>query len=113
MIIIRAIEYVNNRQVADHHFPIAASGDNDYRAIGSYNAFDKQMARICKRDCMARRFWPLREHELCTIERMDDALRKLGQEPPVLPQHHHHDIWAFYKAVGYDYKAKKLAPAEN
>lgn len=110
---IRAVEYVNNRPVADHHFPIAAAGDNNYRAIGSYNAFDKQQTRICKRDCMERRFWPLREHELCTLERMDDALRKIGQEPVVLPQHHHKDIWAFYEAIGYDYKKKRFTSAKN
>ena len=110
---IKAIEYINNRPVAHHHFPTAAKGDNAYRATISYNAFNTAQARQCKRDCMARRFWPLAPHDLRSIELMEDSMRRLGHEPKELPQHHHVDIWAFYKAVGYDYKNKRFIETAN
>jgi len=110
---ILAIEYIDNRPVADHHFPIAAEGDNSYRAILSYNAFDKHHAAICLRNCMERRFWPLCGHGIDMIRHMDEYASKMGHPPEPRPQHHHKDIWAFYKAIGYDYKKKRFTSAKN
>lgn len=109
MRLVAATEYVNNVPTSIHIFPIAAEGDNDYRAIGSYNAFDRSQAKQCMKDCMVRRFWPQREHELKMTRRSEKAIaERTGYVPPVLPENYHRDIWDFYEAIGYDYKTKKF-----
>lgn len=110
---ILAIERVNNKPVAYHHFPTAAKGKNAYTGVISFNALNSVMCDVCAQDYNARRFSLYTPHDMPGFELMEKSMKQLGIIGDDLPQHHHTDIWAFYKAVGYDHKSKKLAPAKN
>lgn len=110
---ILAVERINNKPVAYHHFPTAAEGKNAYTGTISFNALNSTMCDFCAQECNARRFSLYTLHDLPSFELREKSMKELGMIDGELPQHHHTDIWAFYEAVGYDYKSKKLAPAKD
>lgn len=110
-----AIEYVDNVPVRVHVFrPEADAQQSDYRALGSMNAFDKRMCLLCEKDTKLRRFWLQRKFEWDSLVASDKRLLRLRLSPVFvnLPKQTHEDLWAFYRAVCWDYKQKKFIDKE-
>lgn len=94
-----------------HHFTMEADPDaSRYRAVTSYNAFHEREAEkagtgykpgIIRAHVMNQREW---EHHLRFEQR---AFRPEPTPTDLLPEFTHTSIWDFYKAIGYDYKAKR------
>ena len=110
---VRAIERKNNKPVAYHNFPTVAADRNGYRAAVSFNAFNEAMKDVCVSDRNARRFSTYTPDDLPALESMEQSMRELGMSMDKLPQYNHKDIWAFYKAIGYDYKKKRFTSDKN
>lgn len=101
-----AIEYVDNIPLAVNIFPAAQEGTNDYRALVSLGAFEKQMCKDCQSDPNARRFWLQPKFSWALLIATDNRMaRPLFS---TLPTVNHDDLWSFYRAINWDYKKKKF-----
>lgn len=98
-----------------HHLTMEPTAQhNRYRAVSSLNWFNEREVKI-----VAERK-PHRFHAKIKCDsdfQMDLKWERRAYEPdpaPVdsLPQFTHTSIWDFYKAIGYDYKAKRYVRAD-
>ncbi|AWY08348.1 hypothetical protein HOT49_gp068 [Erwinia phage vB_EamM_Alexandra] len=106
-----AIEYVDNVPQRVHVFrPEKDTQQSDYQALVSMGAFDKRMCQVCARDPKAMRFWLQRKHEWDQLVETDRRFLRINMKPGFinLPKQIHDDLWAFYRAIGWDYKSKRF-----
>ncbi|QYW03035.1 hypothetical protein pEaSNUABM14_00075 [Erwinia phage pEa_SNUABM_14] len=109
--IFYATEYIDNKPVAVHRFPAVEQGRalSDYRSLISLGAFDKRQTEQCLKDCMVRRFYVKNKRDYeADKEILQKSSARLNLPEVGLSTVEHKDVWAFYKAVGYDYRTKTL-----
>ncbi|MNQ58253.1 hypothetical protein D3C85_724440 [compost metagenome] len=93
-----------------HVFTLEPEGKSDYRAIGSYNAFNNNEGKRLLNDphVMFRgHAVNERDHLLSRQIQADTCARWELTPEPELPVFTHDSIWDMYKAIGYDYKRKR------
>lgn len=106
-----AIEYVDNVPKHVHVFHLEARPeDSTYQALVSLGAFDTRMTKACLADPNVQRYWIQRQHEWDMLLKSDRRLMVLRMSPVFLhlPKTIHQDLWAFYRAIGWDYKSKRF-----
>lgn len=93
------IHFVTTPSVTEPHF---------YRQTTSMDSFRNREAIRFNRAYMRKKPLPVR----CHVQPRSDwnimwsRGRPFADRDP-LPEFYHADLWAFYKAIGYDYKNKK------
>lgn len=110
-----------------HRFPLPSVGEPDfYRAVTSYNAWcsgDRDKSQITDEErknlqggcCYNRRilYHTMTEEEWLWNCKSSSASGKIPYEPDLATFINHADIWAFYKAVGFDHKKRKYVQQEG
>lgn len=86
------IDTENNKHICYHEFYLPHVTEGGYRQIVSFNAFFHGMK---KRNWNKNKLYHL----------TDEITMKFCQYKSKTVKHK--DIWAFYKAIGYNYKRKK------
>lgn len=94
-----------------HHFTLVPDIKNSpYTAIGSMNWFNDREAKIfCDRKKQHRFHTNIKCDSDWELDRQFER-RAYAPDPALtdtLPEFVHTSIWDFYKAIGYDYKAKR------
>lgn len=91
-------------------FTLEPADKSDYRATGSYNAFNNNEGqRLLDDPNVMYRGHAVNERDHLLSRKMDaDACVRWNLTPePELPTFTHDSIWAMYEAIGYDYKRKR------
>lgn len=104
-IIVSEIDLVNRKFVRYHFFDLPSIAENGHRTIASYNAFFNGTRH---RNQTKTRLYYGRHFDDIEKDRFNlrDAIPSLS----AIPIEKHADLWAFYKAIGYDYKKNKHTP---
>lgn len=114
-----AVLWKDGEPIEVHHLTMEPTVKHSrYRAVSSMNWFNEREGKILV-DRMEKRK-PNRFHSniKCDQDHQLDLKWERSAYAPdpalteTLPQFTHTSIWDFYKAIGYDYKAKKYVRAD-